>query len=249
MGDNSFTSEIVRDGKTLILLTAGLQKKSALRHIKGVVVEAFEKLAPYMTEDRQVIYIRDLRDHSIDDEFPSITCGTTQEVTIAIPSWSVERHNVELFELSVYQALFLLTRMQNVWYSQTFGDEIFNLGLAAWFAHVMTGYNHPCADVKITKHLRRMALRRWELSPRRHSRWFAGGRRNTWKGYTVGFELAEINYGDGSSIPFAIDHAVKAYGSWYSDKIWALNHMNSKRSVFIMAAADRRPAWSYLFGL
>jgi len=249
MGKHSYSVEIVEDGKTLILLTARLQDKHAINYIEDVVGYAFKKLAPYMKEKRQVLYIRDVPDFCIDGEIPSIACETATEAVLALPSWSLAPRSIQLFELSVYQALFLLTRLQNVGYSQTFGDEIFNLGLAAWFAHVMTGYDHPCAKLKVTKHLRRMALRRWDLRLRRYSRWFAGGERSKWKGYAIGYELAEINYGGGKDTAFDIDHAVKAYGSWYPDKLWALNHMRSKRSVFIMAAADKRPSWSYFFGL
>lgn len=249
MGDNSYMTEITRDGKTLILFTARLHDKHSINHVEDVVAEAFKKISPYLKEKRQVLYIRDVPDFCIDGEIPSIACETATEVVLALPSWNPTPRSVELFELSVYQSLFLLARLQNVGHSQTFGDEIFNLGLAAWFAHVMTGYDHPCAKLKVTKHLRRMALRRWDLRSRPYSRWFTGGERSKWKGYAIGYELAEINYGDGTGIPFAIDHAVKAYGSWYPDKLWALNHMRSKRSAFIMAAVDKRPSWSYLFGL
>ena len=247
MGDNSYASEIVRDGKTLILLTAGLQKKSALKDIEGAVVQAFDKITPYLSQHRQVLYIRDLPDYCIDDEFPMVVCDTATEATIAIPSWSVERRNMELFELAVHQAMLLLARVQTIGPSQTFGDEIFNQGIAAHYAAQMTGYTLPYEGLMVTKRLFRMALRRWE-SRRFYHGWLAGGERSKWRGHIVGCALAMAVIPTRHGQSLDVDFATKLPGRILDNHVWALGHFGSMRSKYAIHGQARRPFWSYITG-
>jgi hypothetical protein len=246
MGDNSYASEIVRDGKTLILLTAGLQKKSALKHIEGVVIEDFEKLTPYLREDRQVIYIRDIPDHCIDGEFPTVTCDTNTEATIAIPSWSVERRNMELFEMSVHQAMLLLARVQNIGPNQTFGDDVFSQGIAAHYASLMTSYTLPYEGMMVTKRLLRMALRRWDTK-RYYASWLAGGKRSNWHGHIVGCALAMAVIPKHYGKPFDVEFAIKSPGRMLDNQLWGLFH-NGQRAAFARHGQAQRPFWSYIVG-
>jgi hypothetical protein len=245
MGDNHYSTEIIKNGKTLILLTAGLQKKSALKHIEGVVAEAFEKIAPYIIVDRQVLYIRDNPDYCIDGEFPYVSCCTHTEATIAIPSWSVERRNMELFELSVHQAMLLLARVQNIGGSKTFGDEVFSQGVAAHYAAQMTGYDLPYGDMMVTKRLMRMALRRWDMQ-HFYGNWLAGGEYSKWRGHIVGCALAMAvipkQYGE----PFDVDFATKLPGRILNNHLWGLFHSGT-RAAFARHGQAQRPFWSYVF--
>jgi hypothetical protein len=246
MGDNSYASEIVRDDKTLILLTAGLQKRSALKHIEGAVILAFEKLAPYLLEDRQVLYIRDLPDFCIDGEFPTVTCDANTEASIAIPSWSVERRNMELFEMSVHQALLLMARVQNIGHSRTFGDDVFSQGIAAHYATLMTGYKLPYEDMMVTKRLLRMALRRWDTR-RYYASWLAGGQRSKWRGHIVGCTLAIAVIPKCYDRPFDVEFAIKLPGRMLDNQLWGLLH-NGTRAAFARHGQARRPFWSYIVG-
>lgn len=246
MGNSSYASEIVRDGKTLILLTAGLQKKSALKHIESVVVEAFEKLAPYLREDRQVLYIRDLPDLCIDDEFPTVTCNTSIETSIAIPSWSVKRRNMELFEMSVHQAMLLLARMQNIGHNQTFGDDVFGQGIAAHYASLMTGYKLPYEGMMVTRRLLRKALRRWDAK-RYYASWLAGGKRSKWRGHIVGCALAMAVIPKRYDEPFDVEFAIKSPGRMLDNQLWAMNH-SGQRAAFARHGQAQRPFWSYITG-
>jgi hypothetical protein len=247
MGDNSYSTEIVRDGKTLILLTARLQDKHAINYIEDVVEHAFKKILPYLKEKRQVVYIRDVPDFCIDGEVPRVACETATEAVIALPSWSMAPRNLELFDMSVHQAMIMLARVQNIGHSQTFGDEVFNQGIAAHYACLMTGYKPPYEGMMVSKRLLRGALRRWEMR-RFYSNWLAGGTYSKWRGHIVGCALAMAivprRY-DGS---FDMDLAVKAPGRMLADQLWGMCHRGS-RGIYAFHGYGRRSILTNLFEL
>ncbi|MGH7157458.1 MAG: hypothetical protein ACREGD_00040 [Candidatus Saccharimonadales bacterium] len=148
--------------------------------------------------------------------------------------------------LAVHQALFRLARLQNVGSSATLGEELFNQGVATYYAYRMTGWEPPIAAKKVTHRMRRMALRRWDIKYHGYSRWLGTGRLGR-IGRAIGYELAQVNYGGYKQDEFALKHAIEASGSWYADKLWALNHMRTVRSLLIMTGRGQRPLWSHLF--
>ena len=245
MGKDSYSFEIVEDGKTLILLTARLQEKHTITYIEDVVGYAFKKISPYITEKRQVLYIRDVPDFCIDSEIPSVVCRTATEADIALPSWSLAPRSIELFELSVHQAMIMLARIQNIGYSRTFGDEVFNQGIAAHYASIMTGRKLPYDGMMVTKRLLRGALRRWNM-PGFYNGWLAGGKRSKWRGHIVGCALAMAvvprRY-DGS---FDLDLAVKAPGRLLSDQLWGMCH-RGHRAIYAFHGYGRRSLLASLF--
>lgn len=247
MGDNSCTTEITEDGKTLILFTARLQDKHSLNYVEDVVAHAFKKISPYLKEKRQVLYIRDVPDFCIDREIPCVACQTTTEVVIAIPSWSTKPRSLELLDMAIHQAMIMLARTQNIGLSQTFGDEVFNQGIAAHYASLMTGHKLPYEGMMVTKRLLRGALRRWEM-PRFYNGWLAGGKRSKWRGHIVGCALAMAVVPKRYDGSFDLDLAIKAPGRMLVDQLWGMCH-RGHRAIYAFHGHGRGHFWSPWFEL
>lgn len=242
MATSHLSAEIISDNKMLVFNATSLRSNYVSKHIEAVVIEAFQKLAPHMQKDAQVLTIKDVPEMCRDRQ-PFIYFDSEQDATIFIPTWVTGSLDMKLLSLAVHQALFRMARLQNVGYSATLGEEIFNQGVAAYYAHRMTGWTPPLAEQKVTNRMRRMMLRRWSLKYSGRSQWLGDGYRSR-IGMAVGYELAEINYGAYHKGDFELEHALSASGSWYADKLWALNHMRRTRSLLIMVGKGRRPIWS-----
>lgn len=238
-------SEVTKNGKKLIFFAASLHNSPIPQQVEAVVAEAFEKLSPYMKEENQILFIRDIPDYCIDGEFPAV-CYASTEASIAIPSWSMDKRNVELLELSVHQAMLLLARTQNIGYNQTFGDDVFNQGIAAHYASIVTGYDLPYEGMVVTRRLFRAALRRWPTK-RYYASWQVGGKHSKWRGHLVGWALAMAVIPKRYDRPFDIEFAIKSPGRMLDNQLWAMGH-GGVRSKYAFHGHARRPLRSYLLG-
>lgn len=243
MATNHLSAEIVSKNKVLVFNATSLSSDYVSKHIEPIVREAFLNLAPYMQKDTQVLTIKDVPSLCTDGQ-PFTYFDSEQDATIAIPTWVTGHLDMKHLSLAVHQALFQMARQQNIGLSQTLGEEIFNLGVAAYYAHRMTGWEPSFAEQKVSRRMRRMALRRWGIKYRGYSRWLTNGRLGR-IGRAIGYELAKVNYASYSKDrDFALDHALQASGSWYADKLWALNHPRSMRALLCMVGKGRRPFWA-----
>ena len=139
----------------------------------------------------------------------------------------------------------MLARVQNIGCSQTFGDEVFNQGIAAHYASLMTNRKLPFEGMMASRRLIRKALRRWNI-PGFYSGWLAGGKRSKWRGHIVGCALAMAvipGHYDGS---FDLDLAVKAPGRLLSDQLWAMCH-SGHRAAYAFHGHGRRSFLTNLF--
>ncbi len=218
---NYRTTEIVKKGKTLILFTANLQSTEVPGYIPEFVGEAFEKFAEYMKEDMQFMYIRDMPELCVNGDHPYSYCTNPREAIIAIEKWGLGL-DMQEFMLTVHKELFNMARLQHVGSRGTFGEAVFGEGVGLYFAKLMTTYTPPCADVEITKKMRRAALRRWDLRYFSYRKWFYEGRRGKWTAPAIGYELAEWLYPNG--YVSELKRAITATPKWYKDEVRQFNH-------------------------
>jgi hypothetical protein len=218
---NYRTTEIVKEGKTLILFTANLQSYEVPGYIAEVVSEAFEKFAAYMQEETQFMYIRDIPELCVNGKHPYSYCSNQQEAIIAIEKWGLGL-DMKQFTLAVYKELFNMARLQNVGSNGTFGEAVFSEGVGLYFAKLMTTFTPPCAEVKVTKKMRRMAMRRWDLRFFNYRKWFYEGRRGKWIGPAIGYNLAESLYPNGYT--YELKSAIVDYPKWHKQSLRELNY-------------------------
>jgi hypothetical protein len=218
---NHSSSEITKNGKTLILLTANLSSTEVPAYITSVISEAFEKFSEYMQEKTQVMYIRDIPELCVNGDHPYSYCTNSREIVIAIERWGLGLDMMQ-FTLAVYKELFVMARLQNVGSEGTFGEAVFGEGVGLYFAELMTTFVPPCAKIKVTKKLRRAALLRWDFRFFSYRKWFYEGRRGKWIGSAIGYELAKSLYPEGKT--YELKNAITAYPKWHKDSVWELNH-------------------------
>lgn len=238
------STEIVKNGKTLILLIANFQDEHPTINVENIVTSAFDKISPYLQEELQTLYIRDNADLCLKDGFYwKSDCSSPYEATIAMPRWGDDEFQIKHLTLAIHQTLYSLARRQHLGGNALFGDEVLSRGLAAYYAHAATGYEWPSAlNAKdIQKPFRTRMIRYW-------FRWYDSVHKN-WlpdKGdlliaTEVGYELADMLCGGNNAEVFSLGEAMKLHGWRFADKLWVLNHPKSRRSARIMEYKAHRP--------
>lgn len=218
---NYRTTEIVKKGKTLILFTANLQSFEVPGYIANVVSEAFEKYAEYMQDKTQFMYIRDIPELCVNEKHPYSYCSSPQEAIIAIDKWGLGLDMKQL-TLAIYKELFKMARLQNIGSDGTFGEAVYSEGVGFYFAKLMTTFTPPCAEVKVTKKMRRAALRRWDLRPYNYHKWFHEGRIGKWIAPAIGYNLAESLYPNGFTSE--LKQAISDHPKWHKRSLRELNY-------------------------
>lgn len=188
------STEIVKNGKTLVLLEASFDVFNVSEHVKGVVAEAFECLSKHIHDKTQVLYIRDIPGLNIDGKYPLGHCYNRHEAMISIPTWAVGSLDMHQLTASIYHELHHMARWQNVGYGTTLGEAILSEGIATYYEELMSGWTPPWAKVTVTKAMRRAAVREWDSDTYNHNEWFFEGKHGKWAGYAIGYELAQSLY-------------------------------------------------------
>jgi hypothetical protein len=241
---NYISSETIMNGKKLIFTVTNHRDDFIPKNIEVVVADAFAKISPCIKGDTQVVH---MRDNSIEcrrgEGNWSARCNSRYEADIAIPMWFDDCLDMEHFRFALHQTLYKMARLQNTDVSLFFSDEIFNRGLAAYYAYTMTGYTPPFIDqhLKATKTMRKVMLKRW-------FDWYDGFNKG-WlhepcasQAIAVGYELAETLCGRRGIQDFCLREAISLHGYRYFDTLWALNHPGRKKSARIFAKeAYRQP--------
>ena len=237
---NFLSSEIVQGGKKLIFTVTNFEHDSIPKNIEAVIAEAFAKIAPALKQETQVLHVRDLPKLCINDGgLWSARCDGPNEVTIAIPRWWEDSRDMPFFIYVLNETLYKMARRQHTGTSTYFGDEVLNRGLAAHYAHAVTGVTPYFLDYEVTKTMRSMARRRWWTWYDGHNKgWFQ--ERHRWWGATgIGYELAQLMCGDRDVEAFSLGEALTIEGYLYDNALWALNHPRRRKSARILEGKAR----------
>lgn len=237
---NFLSSEIVKGGKKLIFTVTNFEHDYIPKNIEAVIAEAFARVAPALKKETQVLHVRDLAVLCLSEGgLWSAHCSGPSEATIAIPHWREDTRDMSLFIFVLNETLYKMARRQHVGTSACFGEEVISRGLAAYYAHTVTGIAPPCLDREVTKTLRAVARRRWFTNYEGDSKgWFHEG--YGWWGVTgIGYELAQLACDDKNAKAFSLSEALTLRWYLYDDVLWALNHPNRKRSARILEGKTR----------
>lgn len=249
MGKSSFTSEIVRNGKTLILFVANLSDEHPALEVERIAAQAFGRLSRFFKEEKQVIYIRDIHQASFETEQHwTVNYTDTTEVTIGVPRWGDDDFLTELLTFSINQALYALVRRQYTGKSTRFGNEVLNRGLSAYYAEIVTGYDCMLRSISEPDRLTRIKMARLWVRPYEH---FYGNWKpdagDLWFATRIGLEIADLLRGDDDPKTFCLEEGLRLKYIRFYDIIWALNHPKRKRSARILQGKAYRPAWNFLY--
>lgn len=242
MGDNSYTSEIVRNGKTLILFVANLRDARPTRRVEHMVEEAFDRVSKHLKEDKQVLYIRDNSDESLKAAVCWSVCITSpREATIAMPRWGNDQVQIENLALAINEACFSLVRAQQLGLCNIFGDEVLRRGFAASYAEAATGYKYPLF-YEVTKYIRNRMLSRWYYFYAGSNKSWSPKRGDFYSATLAGYELAKTLCSEDDPVEFCLNEGAKIHSLlWADDIIWTLSHPKRRRSARILEGRARRP--------
>jgi|GEM_PF-1301477 len=244
MRDNSHTSEIVKNGKTLILFAASFRYDHPTIRIKDIVADAFERVSPHLKEEMQVLYIRDNPDLCLKhDLYWTSQCSGPNEATIAMPRWGDDAFQMKYLTLAIHQTLYSMVRRQHIGANATFGDEVLSRGLAAYHACAASGYEWPSAlnANGVQKFMRTRVLRYWFRWYDHFDKHWQPSQGDFRIATEVGYELAEMLCDGDDPETFCFGEAMKLYGLFLADALWVLNHPKSRRSARIMQHKAHRP--------
>lgn len=246
MGDNSFTTEIVRGGKTLTVFAANLKDDCPTPELEHIVIEAFERLSEFFKEEKQVLYIRDMYSLPTKNEhFWSTSFAGTAEATIAMPRWGSDDIQIENLTFAINQALYTLVRRQQIGASTWFGGEVLNRGFSAYYAETVTGYKCPLRLFIKPDRFRRLHMARYWIRP--YDTWRGSWKPreiDLWVATIVGLEIAQLLSGDDNPLEFCLEEGLSWHGFGSDSLLWVLSHPKRRRSTRILEGKKLQPRWS-----
>jgi uncharacterized protein YjaZ len=195
---NKHISEVITyNNKELILTAVSLSDSVIPDSILSVVSNAFKKLSPYIKDDRQVIYVRDIPTLSINYKYPSGHCFNRYEAMIALPNWDVKKQQLVA---TINHELHHMARWQNAGYGDSLGGAILSEGLATYYEELQSGWSPPWSKAKLTTLNLSDALDNWNDEHYDHRSWFIGSDKDRWVGYTIGYRLAKELFKNGFNL-------------------------------------------------
>lgn len=193
----TISETITSNGKQLIITAVSFSDLSVPRTTIAVVKEVFEKLAPFMKDDRQFIYIRDMPRLCIDGKYPGGNCYNRHEAMIALPNWEIDEKQLVS---TVSHELHHMARWQNAGFGDSLGGSILSEGVATLYEELQSGWTPPWSQASFTQDVLTDALDNWENKNYNHNDWFFRSDKGRWIGYTIGYQLAKKLYKNGFNL-------------------------------------------------
>ncbi len=203
MGKTKSAQYTIND-KTLNVYCVVLNDGDVSDNVLSDACEAFEKLAPFVKNENQVLYIRDIPFLSIKNKYPGGHCYNPNEAMIALKSWQDDGQQIKA---AINHELHHMARWQNAGYGETLGGAILSEGIATYYEELQSGWLAPWADATISNETLQAALDAWDDANYNHAEWFFEGPQGEWIGYGMGYRLAKIIFKDGFDLAKSVEMA------------------------------------------
>ena len=211
------TATYVFNGKSLNALAVSLNGQKIPAWLDEEIRTAFEKLAPYIKNDNQVIYLRDIKFLAIDGKYPGGHCYNSYEAMIALPDWEADKQQVVA---TINHELHHMARWQNPGYGDTLGGAVLSEGIATYYEEMISGWTPPWAQADVSSEAFDNAIKNWTDNQYDHSGWFFEGKYGKWVGYAIGYRLARELFSDNFDLaksinikPDEVEHLLKGLES------------------------------------
>lgn len=215
MSNPALNRMISFDNKSLQILAVSLHGERIPDYLTEIIEDAFGQIAPFLKDNLQVIYLRDIRFLAIEDKYPGAHCYNRHEIMVSVPSWRTEKKPLAA---AINHELHHMARWQNGGYGKTLGGAILSEGIATYYEKLRTGWAPPWSEVSINDELIQKAIKEWDNEKYNHSEWFFGGKLGKWAGYSIGFKLAERIFEDGFDLKQSIEIDNKKAKSYLKEK-------------------------------
>ncbi len=185
--NNCRASTIESAGKRLILLLANLHSSGEINDVETITRPLFSEIAPFLKNQRHVLYIRDLPEATIDGSYPKGHIYE-EEIHIAVPAWPVDAMPLTN---TIAHELHRLGRFQMARTPHTLGEAITSEGLAWYYAQLRSHWQAPWLQAALSDELLKTIQSVWDAENYSHQELFYKGKYGRWIGYSVGYYLAK----------------------------------------------------------
>jgi len=185
---NAQSHTFIFNSKSLTAFAVSLHGQEIPDWLSVEIQSAFEKLAPYIKNENQVIYLRDIKFLAIDGKYPGGHCYNGFEAMVALPDWNSDKQQVVA---TINHELHHMARWQNPGYGDTLGGAILSEGIASYYEEMISGWTPPWAQSEVSKEAFDSAIKNWGDNQYNHNSWFFEGKYGRWVGYTIGYRLAK----------------------------------------------------------
>jgi uncharacterized protein YjaZ len=197
MTNNSASHSFSINNHALQTLLVSLQGDTIPEYVAETSRDAFEQIAPYLADDSQVLYIRDIQFLAIDGKYPGGHCYNRSEAMIAVPDWKTDKQQLVA---AINHELHHMARWQNAGYGETLGGALLSEGIASYYEQLRSGWQSPWSCAEVSKENATEALGQWNNAEYDHNQWFFDGQYGKWIGYSLGTKLANRLYEAGFSL-------------------------------------------------
>jgi hypothetical protein len=197
----TFTAQFSFNNKALELFSVSLHGDPIPAWLNESVGQAFEALAPFIKNESQVLYVRDIPLLNIDGKYPLGHCYNEYEAMISVLSWTGDKPPIIA---SINHELHHMARWQNPGYGDTLGGALVSEGIATYYEERTSGWAPPWSKAAVSDDAKEAALKGWNDKDYNHGEWFFGGPYGKWVGYGLGYQLAQKLFADTFDLTWSV---------------------------------------------
>jgi hypothetical protein len=187
MAEHQTVTDFTANNRMLSVVSTNLHSNTK-PEVPNSIQRIWKVVSTEIKKERQVAYIRDLPDSTVEGKYPGGYAPNEHEVFIALPGWPCD--DIQLIDTLAHE-LHHLARWQNRSYGRSFGDILLTEGMASWFAQLQSGWSAPWIEEELSSEIWKRVEEEWANEEYNHGEWFFEGPLGKWVGYRVGYHLAK----------------------------------------------------------
>ena len=169
----------------------------SINFIKPLVEKIASPLVAELPSGEYSLYIRDIKEYSIDGKYPGGHTYNMFESMISLPDWSCDHSQIESV---VAHELHHLVRWHYAGYGYSLGEAVISEGIATLYEEEISGIKPIWSKTTLDKSVADRLIREWNDKNYNHAEWFFNGRHGRWIGYSAGYKIAKEIYPDGINL-------------------------------------------------
>lgn len=178
----------------------------SIEFIKALVEKIASPLVAELPAGEYALYIRDLKEYSIDNKYPGGHTYNKYESIIALPDWNCDHSEIESV---VAHELHHLARWHYAGYGFSLGEAILSEGIATLYEEEISGKKPIWSNTKLDRLMVDNLIKEWNEHNYNHEEWFFNGKYGRWVGYSAGYKIAKQIYPNGINLIDSLKRSIK----------------------------------------
>ena len=199
--------KVIHKKAVLNVLAVNFNSKiKSIDFIKPLIEKVASPLVAVLPAGEYALYIRDLKEYSIDNKYPGGHTYNPFESMVALPSWNFNHADIEAV---VAHELHHLARWHYTGYGLSLGEAVISEGLASLYEEEISNIKPAWAKAKVDKESLQKLIKDWNDKNYNHAEWFFDGKYGRWFGYSVGYRIAKQIYPNGIDLRDSLKRTLK----------------------------------------